>query len=45
MSTVAAIRRETKSWRWPIFVMVYTYAIAYVAALVLYQLGRVVHLT
>jgi ferrous iron transport protein B len=45
MSTVAAIRRETKSWRWPIFVMVYTYAVAYVAAFVLYQGWRLVHLT
>jgi ferrous iron transport protein B len=45
MSTVAAIRRETKSWRWPIFVMVYTYGIAYVAALVLYQLGGIFHLS
>jgi ferrous iron transport protein B len=45
MSTVAAIRRETKSWRWPIFVMGYTYAVAYVAALVLYQGWRIVHLT
>ncbi|WP_437763519.1 ferrous iron transporter B [Sorangium sp. So ce281] len=37
MSTVAAIRRETKSWRWPAFVLAYTYAAAYVAALVVYQ--------
>ncbi|WP_437528101.1 ferrous iron transporter B [Sorangium sp. So ce726] len=37
MSTVAAIRRETKSWRWPAFVLGYTYAAAYVAALVVYQ--------
>ena len=39
MSTVAAIRRETKSWRWPAFVLVYTYAVGYVAALFVYQLG------
>ncbi|WP_437982591.1 ferrous iron transporter B [Sorangium sp. So ce117] len=37
MSTVAAIRRETKSWRWPAFVLAYTYVAAYVAALVVYQ--------
>ncbi|WP_437285516.1 ferrous iron transporter B [Sorangium sp. So ce406] len=37
MSTVAAIRRETKTWRWPAFVLAYSYTAAYVAALVVYQ--------
>jgi ferrous iron transport protein B len=37
MSTVAAIRRETKSWRWPGLVLVYTYAVAYLAAFLVYQ--------
>ncbi|WP_437588877.1 ferrous iron transporter B [Sorangium sp. So ce1000] len=37
MSTVAAIRRETKTWRWPAFVLAYSYVAAYVAALVVYQ--------
>ena len=44
MSTVAAIRRETKTWRWPLFVLAYTYAVAYVAALLVYQLGGLVAL-
>jgi len=39
MSTVAAIRRETKSFRWPAFVLAYTYAIAYVAAFFVYQVS------
>ena len=39
MSTVAAIRRETKSIRWPAFVLAYTYVIAYGAALLAYQIG------
>jgi ferrous iron transport protein B len=39
MSTVAAIRRETKSWRWPLFVIAYTYAIAYGAAFLVYQVA------
>jgi ferrous iron transport protein B len=39
MSTVAAIRRETKTWRWPVFVLAYTYVVAYVAALLFYQVG------
>jgi ferrous iron transport protein B len=39
MSTISAIRRETKTWRWPAFVLAYTYVVAYVAALVVYQVG------
>ena len=37
MSTVAAIRRETGSWRWPAFVIAYTYALGYAAAVLVYQ--------
>jgi ferrous iron transport protein B len=39
MSTLAAIRRETKTWKWPAFVMAYTYGVAYAAAVLVYQLG------
>jgi ferrous iron transport protein B len=39
MSTVAAIRRETKTWRWPAFVLAYTYVVAYAAAFIVYQVG------
>ncbi len=42
MSTVAAIRRETSSLRWPAFVVVYTYALGYAAAVGVYQLGSFV---
>lgn len=42
MSTVAAIRRETRSWRWPLFVLGYTYVAGYVAAVIVYQLSRLV---
>ncbi|HSO40323.1 MAG TPA: nucleoside recognition domain-containing protein, partial [Labilithrix sp.] len=41
MSTVAAIRRETASWRWPAFVVAYTYALGYVAAVLVYQVSSV----
>ena len=41
MSTVAALRRETHGWRIPAFVLGYTYAAAYVAALVVHQVARV----
>lgn len=37
MSTLAAVRRETRSWRWPAFVLVYTYAAAWLLAVVTYQ--------
>lgn len=41
MSTVAAIKRETGGWKWPGFVMAYTYALAYFAALLVYQVSGV----
>ncbi|MBS2012384.1 MAG: ferrous iron transporter B [Deltaproteobacteria bacterium] len=45
MSTVAAIRRETKSWRWPAFVLAYTYALGYVAAVLVFQIAGVLGIT
>jgi ferrous iron transport protein B len=38
-STLVVIRRETRSWRWPIFTFTYMTALAYVGALVVYQLA------
>ncbi len=38
-ATLAAIRRETNSWRWPAFTFVYMTALAYMAAWATYQLG------
>jgi len=38
MSTVAIVYRETKGWKWPVIQLVYMTAMAYVAALVAYQL-------
>lgn len=40
MSTVAIVRRETNSWRWPIFMVGYMTVLAYVGALITYQGGR-----
>jgi ferrous iron transport protein B len=37
LSTLAVTRRETNSWRWPVFQWVYMTALAYVAALITYQ--------
>jgi ferrous iron transport protein B len=39
MSTVAAIRRETRTWRWPAFVLGYTYAAAYAAAFLVHRVA------
>ena len=39
MSTFAIVRRETGGWRWPIFMLVYMNALAYVVALLVYQVG------
>jgi ferrous iron transport protein B len=38
-ATLAVIRRETNSWRWPAFTFTYMSLLAYSAALVTYQLG------
>ena len=40
MSTLAVVRRESGSWKWPIFMFGYQTAMAYVAALVVFQGGR-----
>jgi ferrous iron transport protein B len=44
MSTLAIIRRESGSWKWPAFVFGYQTALAYVCALIVYQGGRLVGL-
>jgi ferrous iron transport protein B len=38
-ATLAVIRRETNSWRWPAFTFVYMTALAYIGALITYQVG------
>ncbi|HEV2914527.1 MAG TPA: ferrous iron transport protein B [Pyrinomonadaceae bacterium] len=40
MSTVAVVRRETNSWRWPLFMVGYMLALAYIASLITFQGGR-----
>src|SRR6266568_1967823 len=40
MSTVAIVRRETNSWRWPMFMVGYMLVLAYVASFVTFQGGR-----
>jgi ferrous iron transport protein B len=38
-ATLVVIRRETQSWRWPSFTFAYMTVLAYIAALVTYQVG------
>ncbi len=44
MAVVAVVKRETNSWRWPLFVIVYTTALAWLVSLVVYQGGRLLGL-
>ena len=39
MATLAVIKRETNSWKWPIFTAVYMTSIAWVMAFIVYQGG------
>ena len=39
MGTLAAIRRESRSWRWPAFTFAYMTVIAWIAAVAIYQVG------
>jgi ferrous iron transport protein B len=38
-ATLAVIRRETNSWRWPVFAWGYMTVLGYTAALLIYQVG------
>lgn len=38
-STLAVIKRETNSWRWPLFTFVYMTGLAYLGAWLVYQVG------
>ncbi len=40
ISTIAVTRRETNSWRWPIFMTVYLFALAWIAAGITYWTAR-----
>jgi ferrous iron transport protein B len=40
VSTVAVVRRETNSWKWPVFQWIYMGVLAWVLAFVTYQSGK-----
>ena len=37
MSTLAVVRKETNSWKWPLWQLIFMSALAYVVALFAYQ--------
>jgi ferrous iron transport protein B len=39
MSTVAVVKRETNSWRWPLFQIAYMTALAYAGTFIVYHVG------
>jgi len=40
MSTLAVVRRETRSWKWPIIQLVYMTGLAYLMSLIAYNLFK-----
>jgi ferrous iron transport protein B len=42
-ATIAVIRRETNSWRWPAFAWTYMTVLGYSGAFLVYQLGSLAH--
>jgi ferrous iron transport protein B len=45
MSTVAIVRRETNSWKWPIFMVTYMTILAWLGAFAVYQGGKLLGLS
>ena len=41
MSTLAIVRRETGGWKWPLIMLVYMNALAYVVCFGVYQVGKI----
>ncbi len=39
VSTIAIVRRETNSWRWPLFMVLYMTALAWTGSFLVYQTG------
>jgi ferrous iron transport protein B len=38
MSTLAIVKRETRSWKWPVIQLTYMTGLAYLMSLIVYQL-------
>jgi ferrous iron transport protein B len=40
MSTLAVVKRETRTWKWPIIQLIYMTALAYVMSFIIYQIFK-----
>ena len=40
MATFAIVKNETNSWKWPMYMIIYMTALAYLASLSVYQGGK-----
>ena len=40
MSTLAVVKRETRTWKWPIIQLIYMTGLAYVMSLIVYQIFK-----
>jgi ferrous iron transport protein B len=40
LSTLAVVKRETNSWTWPVFMLAYMTALAWICSFIVYQSGR-----
>ena len=40
ISTIAVVKRETNSWRWPLFQTAYMTGFAWIFCLAIYQVGH-----
>jgi len=45
IGVVSAISRESGSWKWALFIVVYTTVLAYLASFILYQTGNILNLS
>ncbi|MDE2414931.1 MAG: ferrous iron transporter B [Comamonadaceae bacterium] len=43
ISTIAAVRRETNGWRWPLVMATYLFALAYGASFITYRIALALH--
>jgi ferrous iron transport protein B len=43
-ATIAAIREETGSWKWPAITVAYTLMLGYLLSILVYQGGRLIGL-
>ena len=45
MSTIAVVKKESGSWKWPAFLFTYMTALAYLASFIVYQGGQLLGFT